>query len=131
MRRGSASRRSEDWELGSAASPRSLPKSPRRGSIQGRKTSVLLPQLSVKDEALHPEVLPSDAAELALDPLSTLVPDLLVPPNKSQVRGWSSEDDHFEVRVWASCPLQRRPVLLTEPKAVAAWSHLTIGIPLG
>lgn len=59
---------------------------------------VLLPQLSVaKDEPLHDEVLPGPTAEeLALDPLSTLVPDLLVPPNKSQVRGWSSEDDHFE-----------------------------------
>lgn len=58
---------------------------------------MLLPQLTVRDEPLHEEV---PAPEEVLDPLSTLVPDLLVPPNKSQVRGWSSEDDHFEVPLW-------------------------------
>eukprot|EP00435_Cladocopium_sp_Y103_P009180 s1849_g2.t1 len=105
------------------------PRSPRRSSIARRtvanqihrvfRKTTVLPPLPVLDEPkTREEAEAAAAAELAkaAAPLSTLVPDLLIPPQKAMVRGWSCEDDHFEVRVWTSSPLKRSPELLTEPK---------------
>ena len=97
-RRRMSRRPSQGSELGSEA-PR------RRGSV--RKQSVL-PSLSVQVEA--PEEKPSEAL-----PSMSLVPDVLLPQSRALVRGWSCEDDHYELRIWSTCPV-KSPLMLTEPK---------------
>lgn len=125
-RRGSATRRMSmsrnSTELNVALSQQGdrSPKSPRRGSIARRTSGTTgLPPLPVLDAREDAEAAAEELAKAAAAaPLSTLVPDLLISPQKAMVRGWHCEDDHFEVRVWTSSPLKRSPELLTEPKPV-------------
>lgn len=79
---------------------------------QDRLGQVVLPALPVvvQDDEEPEMVKQSPKVEMA-----TLVPDFLVPAPKAVVRGWSAEDDHFEVRIWTTSPLKKSPKALTEP----------------
>ena len=121
-RRMSASRNLTDAETNSGDGS---PKARRRGSAYERRTSTALPPLPVVDE---PREEAPETKVLATQALSTLVPEILITPQQAVVRGWGCEDDHFEVRVWTTSPLKKRPEVLTEPKALEAtdssqWNH--------
>ena len=75
-----------------------------RGSIQRQANLCVLPPVAL-DQCFEPGSKPA-----------ILVPDFLIPPETATVRGWSAEDDHFEVRFWSTSPLQKSPKILTESK---------------
>ncbi|CAE7660399.1 unnamed protein product [Symbiodinium pilosum] len=88
----------------------------RRSSVGRRGSQIILPVLPT----VNVEEDQSKQEQAQNVKIATIAPEILTPPGKALVRSWNPQEDYFELRIWASSPLQKGPrVVLTAADAKA------------